>query len=270
MSYLFIKTNFIGVRAQFIREHDPKPGRRWNYAVQVLYNPILPLVKASILVPLFRGKSRYQLPDAETGMTDNKSGKKGRSRGGIRKQRPIQSRDVRVLRINDATSPSLTEDKKTDLRGRSPRRRRRRSAENTMTSANGIMRLSDVQREIDVLVKDLAVGPGGSYLLKRPTGHDERERQEQFRREMEQMEREVRSRQQAAAAPRKPPSEANFSSYAAGVVSCASSQAGPRIGPRTRSRTRNRDFSEARKPKHGDKRNGVIPPSEPTAPAWPF
>ncbi|KAH8848200.1 hypothetical protein MCOR27_006574 [Pyricularia oryzae] len=203
-------------------------------------------------------------------MTDNNSGKKGRSRGGIRKQRPIQSRDVRVLRINDATSPSLTEDKKTDLRGRSPRRRRRRSAENTMTSANGIMRLSDVQREIDVLVKDLAVGPGGSYLLKRPTGHDERERQEQFRREMEQMEREVRSRQQAAAAPRKPPSEANFSSYAAGVVSCASSQAGPRIGPRTRSRTRNRDFSEARKPKHGDKRNGVIPPSEPTAPAWPF
>ncbi|KAH8848201.1 hypothetical protein MCOR27_006573 [Pyricularia oryzae] len=54
MSYLFIKTNFIGVRAQFIREHDPKPGRRWNYAVQVLYNPILPLVKASILVFLLK------------------------------------------------------------------------------------------------------------------------------------------------------------------------------------------------------------------------
>ncbi|TLD30909.1 hypothetical protein PspLS_02054 [Pyricularia sp. CBS 133598] len=429
MSYLFIKTNFIGIRPRFIPEHDPKSGRIWNYGVQVLYNPILALVKASILVfllklfgqkdfirrciyslttvnvtqaigvlfavifqchpiafawdseirrgtcidrrvlfttmsalnilmdllvlalplwifsdlripgktkaallvvfllgflvtitsvvrltvlvqdlfglpgsegrvglgfvtsaietnlalitasapalrPLFRGKSRYQLPDAETGIADDKNDKRGGSRrGSSKKIRPIQSRDIRVIRINDTTNPSLTADKETDLRGCSPRG----SMEKAMTSANGIMRLSDVQREIDVLVKDLAMGPGGSYLLKRPTGYEEREREQQFRRDIENLEREVRSRQRTAA-PRKAPSETNFSSYAAGgVVSAASSQAGPRSSPRTRPRTRtgprprtrNRDFGEERKSKYGDKRNGVLTPREPSA-AWPF
>ncbi|KAI0017342.1 hypothetical protein F4780DRAFT_796506 [Xylariomycetidae sp. FL0641] len=53
-SYMFIKTNFIGIRFEDIPPHDPIPGQIWNYAVQILYNPILALVKTSILLFLLR------------------------------------------------------------------------------------------------------------------------------------------------------------------------------------------------------------------------
>ncbi|TLD05248.1 uncharacterized protein PgNI_09456 [Pyricularia grisea] len=365
MSYLFIKTNFIGIRLQLIPDHDTNPGRTWNYGIQALYDTNLALFKATILVfllklygqkdsssrciyshirqrgaghrsiayesrvrprqrcwfvfllgflvtitsvvhltvllqdlfglpgfegrvglgfvtpaieiyltlitasapalrPLFHGKSWHQLPDVDTRMADDKGGTRGGSRRGSRKAKADSVTghpDDPAQRHNE---PSLVWDNETELRRRSPRRSRQK----TMTSSNGTIRLSDVQREIDVLVMDLIVGPGGSYLLKRPTGYEEREsEQQQFRGEMEQLEREVRCRQQAAA-PRQPPSGANFSSYAAGVVRAVSSQAGPRISPRPR--TRDRDFSEEPKSKYGDKRNGVITPREPSAPAWPF
>ncbi|KAI1735567.1 hypothetical protein F4680DRAFT_302835 [Xylaria scruposa] len=53
-SYMFIKTNFIGIRWQDIPPHDPVPGLVWNYAIEILYNPILALVKTSILLLLMR------------------------------------------------------------------------------------------------------------------------------------------------------------------------------------------------------------------------
>ncbi|KAJ2991078.1 hypothetical protein NUW58_g2652 [Xylaria curta] len=53
-SYMFIKTNFIGISLQNIPPHDPIPGRVWNYAIEILYNPILALVKTSILLLLLR------------------------------------------------------------------------------------------------------------------------------------------------------------------------------------------------------------------------
>ncbi|KAF2969157.1 hypothetical protein GQX73_g4431 [Xylaria multiplex] len=53
-SYMFIKTNFIGIRWQDIPPHDPVPGLVWNYAIEILYNPILALVKTSILLFLLR------------------------------------------------------------------------------------------------------------------------------------------------------------------------------------------------------------------------
>ncbi|KAI1128061.1 hypothetical protein F5Y10DRAFT_182181 [Nemania abortiva] len=53
-SYMFIKTNFIGIRWQDIPPHDPIPGLVWNYAIEILYNPILALVKTSILLLLLR------------------------------------------------------------------------------------------------------------------------------------------------------------------------------------------------------------------------
>ncbi|KAI0481700.1 hypothetical protein F4859DRAFT_430906 [Xylaria cf. heliscus] len=53
-SYMFIKTNFIGIRWQDIPPHDPIPGLVWNYAIEILYNPILALVKTSILLLLMR------------------------------------------------------------------------------------------------------------------------------------------------------------------------------------------------------------------------
>ncbi|KAI1117083.1 hypothetical protein F5Y14DRAFT_448469 [Nemania sp. NC0429] len=49
-----IKTNFIGIRWQDIPPHDPLPGLIWNYAVAILYNPILALAKTSILLLLLR------------------------------------------------------------------------------------------------------------------------------------------------------------------------------------------------------------------------
>ncbi|KAI1367052.1 hypothetical protein F5Y08DRAFT_327008 [Xylaria arbuscula] len=53
-SYMFIRTNFIGIRWQDIPPHDPVPGLVWNYAIEILYNPILALVKTSILLFLQR------------------------------------------------------------------------------------------------------------------------------------------------------------------------------------------------------------------------
>lgn len=49
-----IKTNYIGIRGANIPPHDLTPGLIWNYAVQLLYNPILALVKLSALVFLHR------------------------------------------------------------------------------------------------------------------------------------------------------------------------------------------------------------------------
>ncbi|ORY69615.1 uncharacterized protein BCR38DRAFT_419577 [Pseudomassariella vexata] len=51
---MFIKTNFIGISIHDIPPHDPTPGAIWNYAVQILYNPILALVKTSVLLSLLR------------------------------------------------------------------------------------------------------------------------------------------------------------------------------------------------------------------------
>ena len=76
----------------------------------------------------------------------NRGGSRGGRRGGRGRagsRRPINLRDIR-LRTSDRA-----------LRSQSPRE----SEEETMT-ANGIMRVSDVQREIDAVVKDMAVGPG--------------------------------------------------------------------------------------------------------------
>jgi hypothetical protein len=49
-----IITNFIGIPIREIPPHDPTPGLIWNYAIQILYNPILALVKASVLLFLLR------------------------------------------------------------------------------------------------------------------------------------------------------------------------------------------------------------------------
>lgn len=51
---LVIKTNFIGIPAERIPAHDPTEGLIWSYAVQILYNPILALVKSSVLIFLAR------------------------------------------------------------------------------------------------------------------------------------------------------------------------------------------------------------------------
>ncbi|KAK8873997.1 hypothetical protein PGQ11_004511 [Apiospora arundinis] len=53
-SYEFIITNYIGMSAVDIPLHDPTQGAIWNYVVQVLYNPILALVKSSLLLLLLR------------------------------------------------------------------------------------------------------------------------------------------------------------------------------------------------------------------------
>ncbi|SPO02965.1 related to integral membrane protein PTH11 [Cephalotrichum gorgonifer] len=53
-SYKFIKTNYIGIRGRDVPQHDPTEGMIWNYTVQILYNPILALVKLSVLVFLYR------------------------------------------------------------------------------------------------------------------------------------------------------------------------------------------------------------------------
>ncbi|KAI1202541.1 hypothetical protein F5X97DRAFT_213151 [Nemania serpens] len=53
-TYMFIKTNFIGIRWQDVPPHDPIRGLIWNYAVAILYNPILALAKTSLLLLLLR------------------------------------------------------------------------------------------------------------------------------------------------------------------------------------------------------------------------
>ncbi|KAK3322217.1 hypothetical protein B0H66DRAFT_194942 [Apodospora peruviana] len=54
ISFFFIKTNFIGIPSDQIPSHDPTQGLIWAYAVQILYNPILALVKSSVLIFLSR------------------------------------------------------------------------------------------------------------------------------------------------------------------------------------------------------------------------
>ncbi|KAK3357093.1 hypothetical protein B0T25DRAFT_146694 [Lasiosphaeria hispida] len=54
ISYFFIKTNFVGIPASQVAPHDPTEGLIWAYAVQILYNPILALVKSSVLIFLSR------------------------------------------------------------------------------------------------------------------------------------------------------------------------------------------------------------------------
>ncbi|OIW31727.1 hypothetical protein CONLIGDRAFT_237473 [Coniochaeta ligniaria NRRL 30616] len=56
-TYMFMKTNFIGVHIWDVPlpgTYPATPGLVWNFAVQVLYNPILALVKTSVLVFLLR------------------------------------------------------------------------------------------------------------------------------------------------------------------------------------------------------------------------
>ncbi|KAG7290729.1 hypothetical protein NEMBOFW57_000732 [Staphylotrichum longicolle] len=50
ISFFFIKTNFIGIPREQVPSHDPTQGLIWSYAVQILYNPILALVKSSVLI----------------------------------------------------------------------------------------------------------------------------------------------------------------------------------------------------------------------------
>lgn len=52
--YLVIKTNFVGIPADQIPQHDPTEGLIWAYTVQILYNPILALVKSSVLIFMSR------------------------------------------------------------------------------------------------------------------------------------------------------------------------------------------------------------------------
>lgn len=51
---IVIKTNFVGIEPEDVPPHDPTQGLIWAYAVQILYNPILALVKSSILIFLIR------------------------------------------------------------------------------------------------------------------------------------------------------------------------------------------------------------------------
>ncbi|KIH92687.1 hypothetical protein SPBR_02637 [Sporothrix brasiliensis 5110] len=54
ISYMFIKTNFVGIHFNDIPPHDPIQGAIWNFAVEFLYNPILSLAKSSVLIFLLR------------------------------------------------------------------------------------------------------------------------------------------------------------------------------------------------------------------------
>ncbi|KAB5558618.1 hypothetical protein GE09DRAFT_119580 [Coniochaeta sp. 2T2.1] len=55
ISYFFIKTNFIGIhQADIPKNVDDTEARIWLYAVQILYNPVLALVKSSVLIFLLR------------------------------------------------------------------------------------------------------------------------------------------------------------------------------------------------------------------------
>ncbi|KAK4169440.1 hypothetical protein QBC43DRAFT_62189 [Cladorrhinum sp. PSN259] len=55
LSFFFIKTNFVGIPfSQVPARNDPTQALIWAYAVQILYNPILALVKSSVLVFLGR------------------------------------------------------------------------------------------------------------------------------------------------------------------------------------------------------------------------
>lgn len=54
-TYMFMKTNFIGIHIQDVpKTYDVEQALIWNFAVQVLYNPILALVKTSMLLFLLK------------------------------------------------------------------------------------------------------------------------------------------------------------------------------------------------------------------------
>ncbi|KLU81187.1 hypothetical protein MAPG_00281 [Magnaporthiopsis poae ATCC 64411] len=53
-SYMFAKTTYIGVHVRDIPPIDYAEARRWDYLAQVFYHPILPLVKASMLLFLLK------------------------------------------------------------------------------------------------------------------------------------------------------------------------------------------------------------------------
>lgn len=52
--YFYIKLNYFGWRAVDVPEFDPSPGLWWFYLAQIFYNPVLALVKTSVLVFLLR------------------------------------------------------------------------------------------------------------------------------------------------------------------------------------------------------------------------
>ncbi|KAI0448034.1 hypothetical protein F4803DRAFT_496251 [Xylaria telfairii] len=52
--YFYLKLNYFGWRGADVPEFDPSPGRWWFYLAQIFYNPVLALVKTSILVFLLR------------------------------------------------------------------------------------------------------------------------------------------------------------------------------------------------------------------------
>ncbi|OIW33786.1 hypothetical protein CONLIGDRAFT_640876 [Coniochaeta ligniaria NRRL 30616] len=55
ISYFFIKTNFVGIHvADIPKNQDQTEALIWLYAVQILYNPVLSLVKSSVLIFLLR------------------------------------------------------------------------------------------------------------------------------------------------------------------------------------------------------------------------
>ncbi|TGJ80339.1 hypothetical protein E0Z10_g8426 [Xylaria hypoxylon] len=52
--YFYIKLNYFGWHAVDVPEFDPSPGLWWFFLAQIFYNPVLALVKASVLVFLLR------------------------------------------------------------------------------------------------------------------------------------------------------------------------------------------------------------------------
>ncbi|KAI0408721.1 hypothetical protein F4802DRAFT_362787 [Xylaria palmicola] len=52
--YFYIKLNYWGWHMADVPDFDPAPGRWWFYIAQIFYNPVLALVKASVLLFLLR------------------------------------------------------------------------------------------------------------------------------------------------------------------------------------------------------------------------
>ncbi|KAJ2997613.1 hypothetical protein NUW58_g602 [Xylaria curta] len=52
--YFYIKLNYWGWRGVDVPEFDPAPGKWWFYLAQIFYNPVLALVKSSVLTFLLR------------------------------------------------------------------------------------------------------------------------------------------------------------------------------------------------------------------------
>jgi hypothetical protein len=99
-----------------------------------------------------RSGSTPRSPGAKLSRGSSRGGRRGssrRGRGGAKKY------DIRLRRDNVGQ----------ELRSQSPRA----SEEEAMT-ANGIMRVSDIQREIDGIVKEIAVEGSGTYTGRPSTG----------------------------------------------------------------------------------------------------